>query len=400
MGLVHKEDEVLGKVVQKAGRRLALLATVHVAGVVFNAVAVAELLEHFQIELGALFKALGLEKLSLLFEMGKPLLEFHTNVCTGALQVVLLRDVVACWIEHCLFDPGKCLPRERVNLAHRVYVVAKVFDAQGLLVTVGRDDFNGVPAHAKRSPVKVVVVALVLDVHKALHELFHGQMLAFLNGNDKACVVLRGTQAVDAGHRGHDDHVPAGEQGMGCRVAQLVYVVVDGAVLGDIGVRSWHIGLGLVVVVVAYEVLDSVFGEEFAKLRVELGSKGLVGRNDKGRPATACYDVCHGKGLAGACDAKQHLIFDALFQIGGKGLNGLWLIACWLVGADQFEHGEYPVENKGVKRVGRLFSLYKPCSCQASSCQTYPFLQGKKGQRCFPASGVSAYSWVRASPAS
>ena len=59
--------------------------------------------------------------------------------------------------------------------------------------------------------------------------------------------------------------------------------VVDDRVLVDVRVARRDVGLGLVVVVVADEVLDGVLGEELPHLAVELRREGLVGREDQRR---------------------------------------------------------------------------------------------------------------------
>jgi hypothetical protein len=65
-------------------------------------------------------------------------------------------------------------------------------------------------------------------------------------------------------------------------------VLVDRAVLLDEQVTLGDVGLGLVVVVVADEVLDRIPGEELAKLAVQLRGQGLVGANTMaGRPSRA-----------------------------------------------------------------------------------------------------------------
>ena len=62
---------------------------------------------------------------------------------------------------------------------------------------------------------------------------------------------------------------------------QTVYVLVDLGVLLDKGVRARDVGLGLVVVVVADEVLDGVVGEELGELAGELRGERLVVRDDE-----------------------------------------------------------------------------------------------------------------------
>jgi hypothetical protein len=55
-----------------------------------------------------------------------------------------------------------------------------------------------------------------------------------------------------------DDAIAALEEALGGGEAQLVQLVVDGGVLFDVDVAGGDVGLGLVVVVVADEVLDGV----------------------------------------------------------------------------------------------------------------------------------------------
>ncbi len=49
-------------------------------------------------------------------------------------------------------------------------------------------------------------------------------------------------------------------------MAELVYLIVDGGVFLDIGIGLGHIGLGLVVVVVAHEVFHRVVRKESLEL--------------------------------------------------------------------------------------------------------------------------------------
>ena len=93
----------------------------------------------------------------------------------------------------------------------------------------------------------------------------------------------------------------------GGRVAEPVDLVVDRAVLLDVGVARREVGLGLVVVVVADEVLDPVVGEELADLVGQLGGQGLVGGDDQRRALDLLDRPGDGGALAAAGDAEQGL---------------------------------------------------------------------------------------------
>ena len=100
--------------------------------------------------------------------------------------------------------------------------------------------------------------------------------VAHLEPDHAVDVLLRRAQAVDARHRGDDDHVAPGQQAVGRGVPQPLDLVVDRGVLLDVGVRLRDVGLGLVVVVVGDEVLDRVVGQQLAELVGQLGGQGLV----------------------------------------------------------------------------------------------------------------------------
>jgi hypothetical protein len=90
--------------------------------------------------------------------------------------------------------------------------------------------------------------------------------------------VLGGGQAVDAGDAGDHDHVAPREERAGGGESEALDLLVDGAVLLDVGIRARDVGLGLVVVEVADEILDGVVRKELAELRVELGDMISTGR--------------------------------------------------------------------------------------------------------------------------
>ena len=83
--------------------------------------------------------------------------------------------------------------------------------------------------------------------------------------------------------------------------------VVDDRVLLDVRVARRDVRLGLVVVVVADEVLDGVVGEELADLAVELGRERLVRREHQRRPPSR-DDVADREGLPRPGDAEEDLV--------------------------------------------------------------------------------------------
>src|SRR5262249_40126095 len=106
-------------------------------------------------------------------------------------------------------------------------------------------------------------------------------------------------------------HIPALKEATRSGEAQFLNLLVDLALLLDIGIGARDVGLGLIVVVVADEVLNGVAGEKLLVLGVELGGKRLVGSQHKCWPLHPCNHLCDGKGLPASCDAKQRLVLIA-----------------------------------------------------------------------------------------
>src|SRR6185437_1629927 len=166
-------------------------------------------------------------------------------------------------------------------------------------------------------------------------------LLAGREEQDEVGVALRRANAVDARDRRHDDHVAPGEERGGRGVAEAVDVVVDRGVLLDVGVRRGQVGLGLVVVVVAHEVLDRVAREVLAELVAELCGQGLVVRDHERRPVQPLDHPGHGVRLTGGSGAEQRLVAVAAADALGQLRDRARLVAGGLVGGGDGEIGHY-----------------------------------------------------------
>ena len=326
VGLVHDHEEVVGEVVEQRVRRRTRLPPVERGRVVLDAVAVADLGQHLEVVLGAHAQALGLEQLALCLEAGQLDLQLVLDAPDGVAHPLVIRHVVGGRVHDQLVELGHLLAGEGVDHHDGLDLVAEQLDSHGRLV-VGGVDLDGVAPDPELAPHQVHVVALVAHVDQAAQ---HGPLVVLLadaHHQHLVAVLLGRAQAVDARHRGDHDHVAAGQQGRGGGVAQPVDLVVDRRVLLDVGVGGRHVGLGLVVVVVADEVLDPVVGEQLAELVGQLGGQRLVGGDDQRRLLHPLDGPGHGGALARAGDAQQRLEAVAPLDAGGQLLDGLGLVA-------------------------------------------------------------------------
>jgi hypothetical protein len=108
------------------------------------------------------------------------------------------------------------------------------------------------------------------------------------------------------------------------------------------------VGLGLIVVEVAHEVLDRVVREQGLELAEELGRQGLVVGHHQRGAVVGLDDVGDGEGLPGAGGAEQHLVGQAVPQPLGQLRDGGGLVARGLhVG------GEAEGRHRAPGRAGR-----------------------------------------------
>ena len=233
-----------------------------------------------------------------------------------------------------------------------LHLVAEQRDAPGAVLQVGREQLHRVAAHAEGATNEVLVAAPVVQGDEVGQQLSLRQRFAGLHGEGHGRVGLDRADAVDARHRGDDDHVVTLQQRAGGGVAHAVDLLVDRQFLLDVGVGARHVGFGLVVVVVGDEVLDRVVGEEAPKLAIELGGQRLVGGQHQRWALGALDHLGHGEGLAGAGDAEQHLVALVLAHARHQLGNGGGLVALRLQVRDDAE-GDAALALLGARRPVR-----------------------------------------------
>ena len=219
------------------------------------------------------------------------------------------------------------MPRQRIEKLQRLDFVIKQREPYRIFGVFRRKDIEHVAMHAKRSPAKVGVVALILHFGEALDRIALRQPVTLAQVQNHAVVLGRIAYAVDRRHRRDHDAVRPLENRLGRRKPHLLDVLVDRRILLDIKIARGHIGLGLIVVVVRNEIFDRVIGKELAELRIKLRRKGLVRRQHQRRPACAGDDVGHGVRFSRARHAEQGLERQAVFDAFDELIDRLGLIA-------------------------------------------------------------------------
>ena len=342
MRLVEHDQIVVGEIVEQGVGRGAGVAAVDVSRVVLDAAAEPHLAQHLEVVAGAHAQAFGLEQLALGVEQRQTLVELFLDRDDRALHAVVGRDVVGRRERRVIDDVvGDDLARQRVELADALDLVAPPLDPiAGLLVR--REDLQGVARDAERAARAADLVALVLDVDQPLHRELHRDLGAAVDAEQLPLVLVGRAQAVDRRDARHDDDVVAAEQRRGGRVPEPLDLLVHRAVLLDVRVGLRHVGLGLVVVVIADEVLDGVVGEEAAELVGELGGQRLVRRHDQRRTLDPLDHVGDREGLARAGRPEERGVGVARRDGGGQLVDGQRLVAGRLELRNDAERGHVP----------------------------------------------------------
>ena len=272
---IHKQQVIARHVIQQSGRRLAGQASGEVARVVFDAVAIAHLLDHFEIKARALMDALSLDHASLLLQFRLPPLQLFEDSVDRRGLALGLHHVVALGINR---QAGVLLlhrAEEGIDLRERLHFVAEQLDAVGVVI-VGGEDLDDVAAHAEGAAPELFLGALVQDFDQLADDVLALDLLSFFQEQQHSVVGFGRAQTVDATDRSHDDAVAALEERARRGQPQLVELVIDGRFFFDVNVARRNVGFGLVIVVVGDEVLDRILREERLELVVELCRQRLV----------------------------------------------------------------------------------------------------------------------------
>src|SRR5215210_9175167 len=228
------------------------------------------------------------------------------------------------------FVLAKDLTRQGVGLGHVLDLVSEEGDAVDRILVSGMY-LEDVPTHPEVAAVELEVVPGVLDPDQVPQNVVQIVEAALFQEDHLRAVLLGTTETVDGRDAGDHDDVPAGKQRARRRVPEAVDVLVDLGVLLDKRIRARDVSLGLVVVVVADEVLDGVVWEEFGELAGELRRERLVVRDDERGTTSLLYNAGHGVGLPGSRDAEQSLCLHASVEARCELLYGPWLVAGRLV---------------------------------------------------------------------
>ena len=311
--------------------------------IVLDAVAKTHFLHHLEIKLGSHTDALGLDEFALALELRNPFLQLTPDSCHGRPKLVMGRHKLLRWKKSEGRERGAGMPGQRVKHADPVDFIAKKFHPHRLVVVLRRMNLDHIPPHPEFSTPEGDVIPLVEHLHDLREEFLAGEPLPGMDCDEHLQKILRRGEAVDARDAGHNDRIPARQQRTHRRESEALDLLVNRGIFFNVGVRTGNVGLRLVVVEVADEILHGIVREELLELAVELRSQRLVVRHDDRWTLQLLNHIRRGEGLAGPRHSKKRLVAVACGKGSSQARNRPRLIPLRTVFRLQFEHHSRPV---------------------------------------------------------
>ena len=200
---------------------------------------------------------------------------------------------------------------QRIDRGNRIYFFSPELNAK-CLILITWIDLNDVTADAKSAALKIDVRAFILQLHQSLQQRLTLDARSRFEEKQHAVVSIWIAEAIDTRDAGHYNHIAPLKQGTRRRHSQAIDLLVNDRLLLDIDVAGWHVGFGLVVIVVRNKIFDRIFRKERLEFLVELRRERLiVGKNQRGA-LSLLNDAGNSESLSTAGYAEQDLVFEAI----------------------------------------------------------------------------------------
>src|SRR5262249_16117032 len=157
----------------------ALLLAREPARIILDARAMPDFQEHLHVKARPRLQTLCFQELALFAEKCEPLVQFLIDAIDGGLDALLRRDEMFVRKHEQLLLHLGSLAGRRVDDRQRVDLVAEELDTQGKFL-VRRPELDDIAADAKTAALEGGVVALILDIDKAIEQIVALDRLALL----------------------------------------------------------------------------------------------------------------------------------------------------------------------------------------------------------------------------
>ncbi len=166
--------------------------------IVLDPLAEAQLVEHFQVETGALFNALQLDQLVVLLKKFHTLAQFGLDRFDGAQRRTAGGYIMAGRIDRITRDFSQRAPGKRIEQRHAFDFIVEQRYAHGGFRAFRRKDIQHVSPHPERPARKFEFVAFILHFGQTLNGFALGNFFVFAQMQDHAVIIHRVAYPVNA----------------------------------------------------------------------------------------------------------------------------------------------------------------------------------------------------------
>ena len=304
MAFIDEKHRVFRQIFEQGRRRLAFLTPRQIARIVFDPRASPRCGDHFQIENRTFAQALFFQQFTRRQKFLAAFLEIALDLRRRLIERRFRRHIMAVRIEFNRLKLFALFARQRIDLDHFLNLIPEHHQAPGDAFQMRGENFDRVAFDAKIAAPEGDVVALVLQIDQRGEKRLSLHLLPLHKSENHPLIGFSRADAVNAGHRRHDNHIVAFQQRARRRMAHAVELFIHHGFFFDIGVRARDIGFGLIVIVIADEIFDGVIREKRFHFSIQLRRQCFIGRKDQRRALQRLNCMRDGKGFAGSCDAQ------------------------------------------------------------------------------------------------
>ncbi len=276
MGLIDHDHQIVREIIHQGFRCRSGRPHSQMTGIILDSAAKAGFTKHFNIEIRSLRNSLCLKQLVLTLEIAHPLFQFLFDILRRPHDLFLGNNIVGCrkngyMLKFAFYGTG-----QDIDLTDPVNLISEKFDPHRQIRFVCRNDLDRVSPDPEASPLKIHFVSGILNIDQGTDHLIPILFHSRAKRNHHSHIIIRGTQTVNTGNAGYNNDIPAFNQGCRRRQTQLVDLLIDRRILGNISIRRRYIGLRLIIIVIGNKEFNRIFRKEFLEFAIKLRCKCFI----------------------------------------------------------------------------------------------------------------------------
>ena len=311
MTLVNYQQKIIRKIIEQTERTASGRTSVEIAGIILNARAITQFLNHFQIIRNPLVKPFCF----VIFTLCPEITNLHFQIALNQLNSIHNTRFGgyenACRINLVTF---KTFNYMIINAFYGLNFFNFVTPKNNSQYKVGISQKNiyRIAFYPEISTVQFYFIAGVEAVNELTQENISHQFLTAANFNHIFGEVIGITDAIQARNRRNHQHItPARQQRRGGSQTEFFQFLIDGKIFFDVHIGHRQIGFGLIIIVIRHEIFNRILREKTFELAVKLGCQGFVVAQYKRWFLHLLHHIGYGKCFTRTGHTKESLVRNA-----------------------------------------------------------------------------------------